>query len=256
MRRTEMNIHISDYPAALRGLLSGACVFDSSCSEQAQVILIEKDGGYYLKTAPKGTLEREAELTRYFHTKGLAAAVVDYISDTRDWLVTERVPGEDCTDPAYLKHPERLCDTLAALLRTLHETDFTGCPVMNHTAGYLAFAEQNYRAGVYNPMGEGLSADEAWRVIEEGRSQLHTDVLLHGDYCLPNIILNGWDQAKLIDLGNGGVGDRHIDLFWGAWSLRYNLKTDCYRDRFFDAYGRDHIDPEMLRLIEIVEAFG
>ncbi len=36
-----------------------------------------------------------------------------------------------------------------------------------------------------------------------------------------------------IDLGNGGVGDRHIDLFWGAWTLFYNLKTDRHTERFF-----------------------
>ena len=58
------------------------------------------------------------------------------------------------------------------------------------------------------------------------------------------------------DLDTGGVGDRHVDLFWGAWTLRYNLGTDAYRDRFFDAYGRDRIDPERLRVVAAAEVFG
>ncbi len=52
------------------------------------------------------------------------------------------------------------------------------------------------------------------------------DVLIHGDYCLPNVILDHFSFRSFIDVGNGGVGDRHFDLYWGLWTLRYNLKTD------------------------------
>jgi kanamycin kinase len=69
-------------------------------------------------------------------------------------------------------------------------------------------------------------------------------------------MLNDWKLSKFIDVDHGGVGDRHIDLFWGAWSLFFNLKTDEYRERFFDAYGRDVFEPEMLRVIAAAEVFG
>ena len=74
--------------------------------------------------------------------------------------------------------------------------------------------------------------------------------------CLPNVMFEGRRFSGLIDLGNGGVGDRHIDLFWGAWSLFFNLKTDAYRERFLDAYGRDVIDAYMFRVIAAFEVFG
>lgn len=61
------------------------------------------------------------------------------------------------------------------------------------------------------------------------------DVLIHGDYCLPNVILDRFSFRSFIDVGNGGVGDRHFDLYWGLWTLRYNLKTDRYHERFLDA---------------------
>ena len=57
-------------------------------------------------------------------------------------------------------------------------------------------------------------------------------------------------------MDHGGVGERHIDLYWGAWSLRFNLKTDAYRQRFFDAYGRDLVNEEILRVIAAAETFG
>ena len=84
---------------------------------------------------------------------------------------------------------------------------------------------------------------------------LRTDTLLHGDYCLPNIMLDNWKPSGFIDVGRGGVGDRHIDLFWGAWTLNYNLKTDVYCRRFLDAYGRENYEPEMLRVVAAFEIF-
>ena len=85
---------------------------------------------------------------------------------------------------------------------------------------------------------------------------LKTDTLLRGDYCLPNVIFDDWRFSGFIDLDNSGVGDRHVDLFWGAWTLWFNLKTDNYRDRFFDAYGRDKVDEDMLRIVAACEVFG
>jgi kanamycin kinase len=89
-----------------------------------------------------------------------------------------------------------------------------------------------------------------------GRDSLTDRVLLHGDFCLPNFIMKDWRLSGFIDLGAAGVGDRHIDLFWGAWTLNFNLKTDRYRDIFFDAYGRELISPDALRVIGAAEAFG
>ncbi len=256
MERKRISIQLNQYPAAFHPLLTDAPLYDSSCSPQAKVIFIDKDGGYYLKQSAKGSLSKEASLTAYFHSIGLATEVLDYQSSEQDWLLTARVPGEDCTHSDYLADPKRLCDTLAARLRVLHEIDPKGCPI-THTENYLATAEQNYRAGMFDPSYfPARSADEAWKYIERHRHLLKTDTLLHGDYCLPNIMLDRWNFTGFIDLGNGGVGDRHVDLFWGAWSLNFNLKTDQYRERFFDAYGKEKIEPELLKLIGIIEVFG
>jgi kanamycin kinase len=69
-------------------------------------------------------------------------------------------------------------------------------------------------------------------------------------------MLEDWRFTGFIDVGNGGVGDRHVDLFWGAWTLCFNLGTDAYRARFLDAYGRDKAEEEKLRLIAAAEIFG
>lgn len=249
-------------PVELFEFVQKATVYDSSCSPEAHVYFLDREDGYYLKTCKEGTLRAEADMTAYFHTKGLAAEVLDYRSyGGKDYLLTSRVRGEDCTHAQYLSDPKRLCDLLAERLRMLHETDFEHCPVQSRMESYLALADQNYRTGNYDqsafPDSFGYrSAEEAYTVLNAGRHSLRNEVLLHGDYCLPNIMLDDWRFSAFIDLGNGGVGDRHVDLFWGAWTLWFNLKTDQYRNRFFDAYGRDRIDTEKLQIIAAAEVFG
>ena len=92
--------------------------------------------------------------------------------------------------------------------------------------------------------------------LEQNKHLLAHDTLLHGDYCLPNIMLDEWRFSGFIDVGNGGVGDRHVDLFWGAWTLAFNLKTEAYRERFFDAYGRDKVEDHLLSVVAAAEVFG
>lgn len=258
MKRTKINIDLSHIPSELFPIVSGADIYDSSCSPEARVIYIDRDGGYFLKRASLGALATEAAMDRFFFERGLGARVLSYLSEGCDWLLTERVPGEDCTHSIYLSDPARLCDTLAELLASLHGLDCGGCPIPDRLEGYFETARRNYLAGVFDPSysGGAITSERAWRTLEEGRHLLRSDTLIHGDYCLPNIMLDGWTFSKFIDVGNGGIGDRHVDLFWGAWTLNYNLGTDEYRGRFFDAYGRDMIDPLAIRVIEAAEYFG
>lgn len=267
MNRTKTNVDIGKYPAPLRPFLSGASLYDSSSSAAADVMFIDRDGGYFLKSSAKDSLRKEAELTAYFHGKDLAAEVVFYESGERDHLLTRAVPGEDGVYPPYLEDPKRLTDVFAEALRALHEESFEGCPVKDRIRDYFTFAENTRAAGGGDvhlfksdfPIARELSfstLDEAWETLTKNAPYLRADTLIHGDYCLPNIMLSDFRFSGFIDLGNGGVADRHIDVFWAIWTLIYNQKTDKYTERFMDAYGRDRIEREALRTVAAAEVFG
>jgi len=260
MKRTLIQPELSAFPERFRPLLAGTKVYDSSCSQDARVWFLDTEGGLYLKTAPAGKLETEAKMTAYFHSKGLGAEVLAYHRNSRDWLLTRAIPGEDCTFPAYLDDPKRLSENLGLLLRRLHSVDISDCPI-DRTASYISGARNMYKSGYYDtslyPDNWGYHcAEDAWNVMEENAHLLKRDVLLHGDYCLPNVMLHDWKFSGFIDVGNGGIGDRHIDLFWGVWTLGFNLKTDAYGDRFLDAYGREDVEEEMFPIIGAFECFG
>lgn len=261
MERRPTTLDINHVPSVFHHMVRGAKVFDCSSSPEAKVFFLKKGGGYYLKIAPKGTLKKEAEMTTFFYEHQLGPEVFFYLCQDQDWLLTRAAQGETCVEARYLKDPQRLCDTTATLLRRLHELSFAECPIQNRTADYIATADRNVHTvsdfhTTLPPFLDIPSQDAARRIVEENRHLLKADTLIHGDYCLPNILLDRWHFSAFIDVGNGGVGDRHIDLFWGIWSLGYNLKTWNYTDRFLDAYGREAIEPDMLRIIAAFECFG
>ncbi len=263
MLRTPMIINVGDYPPSMCELLNGARVYDSRCRSGAQVLFVDRDDGYFLKSMEQGSLATEAAMTRYFGKLGLGAEVLSFEThEGRDYMLSTRVPGEDCTHAEYLAEPERLVELYAEILRGLHDMSPDGCPVQNRILTYRATALENYRTGNYYkdsfPDSFGYaSAEEALAVIRDSGDALRADTLIHGDYCLPNVMLDGWRFSGFVDVGNGGVGDRHIDIFWALWTLWYNLgKTDKYSDRFLDAYGREKVDRDLLRTVAAFEVFG
>ena len=267
MKRTPIDFISKDLPSSIQSICQGCKIYDSSCSQNAKVYFIDRDYGYYLKISEAGSLEREALMTNFFHKKGIGTEIFSYYSDTHDIMLTKAALGEDCTNIMYTSDPKRLCETLAETLRMLHSIDPKDCPVQDRIGEYISLAEKNYFTDKYNkehfPDSFGYkSGEEAWNFLSAKRHLLKNEVIIHGDYCLPNIMLDNWKFSSFIDLGNSGIGDRHIDLFWGQWSIEFNLKlignTDAkkYGERFLDAYGRDLIDDERMRIVASAEVFG
>lgn len=258
MKKTLTAVDPLTFPKALRPYLRGE-VYDSSCSRDARVLYL-RDSHMFLKCAAAGTLAAEAEMTAYFHSLGLSVEVLDFCTEGEDFLLTAAADGEDATHPRYLADGRRLAAALGERLRALHETAADGCPVPDRTTSYLAAVREGARAGRFDPTflpkGCRMTAEEALATVRAAAPQLTGRVLLHGDYCLPNILFEDWQPSGFIDLGAAGIGDPHIDLFWGAWTLRYNLGTDEYRETFFSAYGRDRIRWELLSAIAAAECFA
>ena len=235
-------------------------MYYSSSSPEARVIYIERDGGYFLKSAKCGMLADENKMMAYFAKHRLSEAPVAYISRECDWLLTRRIKGEDATHAEYLSDGKRLAEALGEILRALHELDFSDCPRKDRLGEYYKLANTNYLSDNFDTgfciSDKFKTKEDIYRRACEGFSELRAECLIHGDFCLPNIIFDNWRFSGYIDLGNGGIADRHIDLYWGAWTLNFNLKTDKYRERFFDAYGRDKIDREKLVTVSAFEVFG
>ena len=114
-----------------------------------------------------------------------------------DWLVTREVRGMPLHDPSLGWEPERVARIHGEILRGLHRTDAAGCPF-----------------GIRKP----------------------GNVLVHGDYCLPNVLVEDGELSALVAGGRAGLGNPEIDLAAGVRTLQYNFGPGFART-FLDAYG-------------------
>lgn len=260
MERIPTKLDLNNVPSVFHHMVRGAKVFDCSSSPEAKVYYLQKGGGYYLKIAPQGSLKVEADMTTFFYEHQLGPEVFFYLCHDKDWLLTRAAQGQTCIEQRYLDNPQRLCEVTATLLRRLHELNTDECPIQNRTAAYLENLDTNlHTVSDFHetlPPFLGITQENARDIALNGKDFLKHDTLIHGDYCLPNILLDRWHFDAFIDVGGGGVGDRHIDLFWGLWSLGYNFKTWDYTNRFLDAYGREDVDEELLRVTAACECFA
>lgn len=220
---------------------------------------------YYLKITPRGEMETEALMTRHLSMSGLCVKIQVYIQDGEsDYLLTECLSGLDAASPEYLKQPEWLAEVFAHNLKKLHGIPYADCPRHNGLSAMLIRAKQNYRDGrVENGLlrylgvaNKELAYIEMMNLSEAIRNNDDDGVVIHGDYCLPNLILNGIHFSGFVDVGYGGIGDRHYDLYWGLWSLQHNLHSGHYAERFLDTYGREKVDERRLRLCGLLSAFN
>jgi aminoglycoside phosphotransferase len=94
----------------------------------------------------------------------------------------------------------------------------------------------------------GRCATEVLGVLEEQYPNITTEsVFGHGDWCLPNSLVQGDAVTGAIDWSCGGFADYRYDLATALWSLRYNLRGDpslpAYLDAFLHGYGYDgHVE--------------
>lgn len=209
-----------------------------------------------MKVGVQGKLWREMKMTGFMQQHSLAPRVLEYISENgKDYLLTAALESEDGISEGHLSSPAKLARAMGEYLRLIHQLPTEGCPFPHRTSEMLAESEANIQRGYADLQIIPEDIAMAAAKLRSLQDRAQENVVIHGDYCLPNIIMRDFRLSGFVDLGTGGVGDRHYDLFWGIWTLEFNLGTDRYQDIFLDAYGRGDIDPERLELCRLLAGF-
>jgi kanamycin kinase len=126
-----------------------------------------------------------------------------------DWLVTRAVPGVPLSDKSTGLQPGHVARRLGEILRDIHSVAASDCPFGDSGPGH---------------------------------------VLVHGDYCLPNVLVADGRLSGLVDVGLTGLGNPNVDLAAGVWTLQYNYGPGHARE-FLEAYGAPPMtDAEIERL--------
>ncbi|MEQ9809569.1 phosphotransferase [Streptococcus jiangjianxini] len=258
MTNPELSPKISEMPTKLHLYLRNKMLYDVSSHSGALVLKVGND--FFLKVDAPGKLAKEAKLTHYFFTHDMGVEVIDYISTDKDYLLTKAAMGSDAT--SFLDQPESVCMILGKTLRDLHQLRPKGFPQDRLLDAYRQTSKINYQKGVFYqkallPHFNISGKDEAIYLVQDQGHLLETNAFIHGDACLPNIILKDSQTfSTFIDWGLSGYSEKHVDIFWAIWSIHYNLADDKYIDVFLDSYSREEIDWDKLKIVAAHEAFG
>lgn len=186
------------------------------------------------------------------------------------WTVMTRISGEmSCAEP-YRTDPHRLVRILADAMKQLWAVDLTGCPVDQSPGAKLDRAKRIIEKGqvdmdLVDPetFGEnGFSSPADLHQWLTDNAPAFDPVLTHGDFCLPNLLLEDWKFSGFLDLGRSGAGDRWTDIaiFWR--SLRDNFGghygeavPGFHPDALFDALGIEKDEKKLRYYLLMDELF-
>jgi aminoglycoside phosphotransferase len=130
---------------------------------------------------------------------------------------------------------------LADGLRRIHSISIVDCPFDKRITVRLAEAKANMVAGRvdtddFDPVRQGRTPADLYAELLRTVPATEDLVFTHGDYCLPNVLLDGVALTGFIDWGYAGVADRHQDLAMAVRSITWNLGPEWVQP-FLDAYG-------------------
>lgn len=295
MHEKKIDIEHLALPGELATWIGDASIFDKSGESGAKTYYVNCLGGAFLKISERDSLKRSFNLQKHFADHGLTSEVIQYVSTDRDYLLMKPVAGENGLAQQYLEDPKRLSIVFGESLRALHRVgetavgkqigETTGVLVSGETTGgqvsgetiggqvpferhgildksaeLLEMAEERSfiqsHLDILSPFIGSADASVAAQEVLRKAELLQNDVLIHGDYCLPNIMLDDWRFTGFVDVGDAGLGDRHYDIAWGLWTLGYNLKKPEYGHLFLKAYGHHMIDAKRLRLCGILASMA
>ena len=186
-----------------------------------------------LKIAPDDqTSRREAQMTGWLQGKLPVPQVLHTaVENGMSYLLMSRLPGEMCCDERYMTRPDVLTSLLAEGLKQLWQVDTRDCPCRFSLDDRLLLAEDNVRHGrcevelvepdTYGP-GGFRDPEHLLQWLKDHRPPMDP-VLSHGDFCLPNILLEGDAVSGFIDLGRCGIADKYQDIALCYRSLCHNF---------------------------------
>lgn len=251
-------------PPAIQALLGDSIVTEVTigCSPASVYHLVRPNGNLYLKTqpvTPHGSLLPEAQVLRWLQGQLPVPEVAHYECDERrEYLVLAEIAGVNCVAAQYELTPETIARILASGLRMIHAIDIVTCPFDARLDHRLTQARYNVEHDLvdeddFDDERRGImTAREVLAAVERERPPEDDLVFMHGDYCLPNVIVQDGALSGFVDWGRAGIADRYQDLALASRSIRYNLGAE-YEAIFFAAYGIEQVNTAKIAYYRLLD---
>jgi aminoglycoside 3'-phosphotransferase-2 len=223
----------------------------------------------YLKVAPldaKMHLDREDERLRWMHGRELLVpAVREYgCIDGYEYLLLEEIRGANAADSQWRGQSLEVATALGTGLARLHRTNIVDCPFDERIARQIEDARVRVAAGRVreDELDESRIGRRADELLVDLLATVPADedlVLVHGDFCLPNVILErvpsgAIEVMGLVDCGRAGMADRYQDIALAIRSIDGNIGGESVAP-FLRAYGLDVVRQDKVEFFILLDEF-
>lgn len=173
-------------------------------SHQDEVYRIETQSANYYLKVSRSLKAEHDNLKKLGTILNVPEVINFYDAEENDYLLISELPGKNLVELIGTWPELKIAEKFADAIRQLHSLDAT-------------------------------------KVFPEAST---TDVLLHGDMALPNILVADDGEFGYIDFGQLSFGTPELDLVDAIWSLQRNLGP-AYGEQFLQAYGSVAMTPKI-----------
>jgi aminoglycoside phosphotransferase len=224
-------------------------------------------GGFVLKCTPVSDLEdssHDVAAMRWLEGRGVQVPRVEgfVVEDEFEWVLTSAVSGRDASSTWRESEIEGVVMALGTGLKRLHSLPIHACPLNRRLEVTLSAAQARVRAKLvdesdFEAQYRELSAEKLLEILESSQPSSQDLVFTHGDFCLPNVILDEKLEVGFIDLGRAGVADRYQDLALMTRSLESDLNPQFngWNTVFLEQYGMTEPNRSKLEFYRLLDEF-
>lgn len=140
---------------------------------------------------------------------------------------------------------------LGKALNQMHQVNIEDCPFDKYSPEQLLSNFLIKFESIYPEIQDNYKDETKESIIKFMKENIPNDkVLTHGDYSMPNILINN-DEISFIDLGELGISTKYLDIYYFMKSLKINKKEEIFEE-FLKGYGIDKINNNYIKWMDLI----
>ena len=169
--------------------------------------------------------------------------------ENAEYLLLSEISGLPATDYSSKAHILRTIEQLVKGLKMIHWLPIENCPFNARLDYKIEIARERMIKGLveeedFDEERQGRTAEDLFQELIAAKPTDEDLVFTHGDYCLPNVILENGKLSGFVDWSGAGIADRYQDIALLSRSVWYNLGED-WMENVFEIYG---VEPDWKKI--------
>lgn len=178
--------------------------------------------------------------------------------ETNEYLLLSAVSGIDAGDDSLKLNISATIKELVGGLKMIHQLPIENCPFDERINRKIEAARTRMIKGLveeddFDKERRGRTAQDLFEELLATVPKEEDIVFTHGDYCLPNIILDNGKLSGFVDWATAGIADKYQDIALLTRSIQFNF-GDNWEETAFEIYG---IEPDWkkIRFYRLLDEF-